>query len=67
MVFVRGGDKKVRAELAFCSQRTGVDRRAGMKPNDVVGELAIQKAGTILSSNSEFCSVTEVKEHGGER
>ena len=35
-----------------------------MKLKDIVGELAIQKADTIVSGNFEFCSITEVNEHG---
>jgi hypothetical protein len=60
---VRGCDKEVRTQLPFRSQRTSADGRSGPEAQDVVGELAIQKADPILPGNSEFCAVAKVKEH----
>ena len=64
MAFVRCCDKQVRAQLAFCGQRTGARSPNRREAQDIVGELAVQKADAILAGDFEFCSIAEVKEHG---
>ncbi len=60
---VGGCDKEVRAQLSFGGQRTSANGRSGPQAQDIVGELAVQKADPILAGDSELCAVAKVKQH----